>query len=68
MKLRPVITKLDKGNKATSKKNLTMKSCRQIVTSFPIYGQFTITIAFYLTKPENRTKKSLTHLSYYCFE
>ena len=26
-----------------------------------------ITITFYLTKIENRTKKSLTQLSYYCF-
>ena len=38
MRLGPV-TKLDKRNKTTSKK-LTMTSCRQIVMSFSIYGQF----------------------------
>ena len=35
MKPRPV-TKLNKGNKTMSKKNLTMTSCWKIVTSFPI--------------------------------
>ena len=35
MKPRPV-TKLDKGNKTMSKKNLTMTSCWKIVTSVPI--------------------------------
>ena len=30
------VTKLDKGNKTMSKKNLTMTSCWKIVTSFPI--------------------------------
>ena len=29
---------------------------------------FSLTAAFYLTKIENRTKKSLTQLSHYCFE
>ena len=29
---------------------------------------FSVTVTFCLTKPENRTKKSLTQLSYYCFE
>ena len=29
---------------------------------------FFFIIGFYLTKNENRTKKSLTQLSYYCFE
>ena len=29
---------------------------------------FSLTLTFYLTKTENRTKKSLTHLSHYCFE
>ena len=29
---------------------------------------FSLTVTFYLTKTENRTKKSLTHLSHYCFE
>ena len=29
---------------------------------------FSLLITFYLTKTENRTKKSLTQLSHYCFE
>ena len=29
---------------------------------------FSLIVTFYLTKTENRTKKSLTQLSYYCFE
>ena len=29
---------------------------------------FSLTVAFYFTKTENRTKKSLTQLSHYCFE
>ena len=29
---------------------------------------FSVIVTFCLTKPENRTKKSLTQLSYYCFE
>ena len=29
---------------------------------------FLKTITFYLTKPEHKTKKSLTQHSYYCFE
>ena len=82
MKLGPV-TKLGKRNKTMSKK-FTVKSCQQIVTlSFSFYGQFedlrkpdsgcvvcktNILINSYLTKTENRTKNSLTHLSYYCFE
>ena len=86
MKLGPV-TKLDKRNKITSK-NLTMTSCRKIVTSLSFFGflvnleqsggwipdkksaevMFSITVTFCLTKTENRTKKSLTQLSHYCFE
>ena len=75
MKLRPV-TKLDKRNKTTSKK-LTMTSFQQIVTSLPFFQfmaksvklAFTLIAIFYLTIPENRTKKSVkTQLSYYCLE
>ena len=80
MKLGPV-TKLDKRNMETSKK-LTMASCRQIVTSLSFLEQsgsripeawsvkftFSLTVTFYLTQNENRTKKSLTQLPYYCFE
>ena len=29
---------------------------------------FSLTVTFYLTKSENRTKKSLTELPHYCFE
>ena len=29
---------------------------------------YILIVTFYLTKPENRTKKSLTQLSYYWFE
>ena len=29
---------------------------------------FSLIVSFYLTKAENRTKKSLTQLSYYYFE
>ena len=29
---------------------------------------FSLTVTFYLATIENRTKKSLTHLSHYCFE
>ena len=30
--------------------------------------KFSLTIMFYFTKTESKTKKSLTQLSYYCFE
>ena len=55
-----------------------------VTVVFPIYSQFgairilaeawsvklkfSLTVIFYLTKPESRTNKSLTQLSYYCFE
>ena len=85
MKLGPV-TKLDKRNKTTSK-NLTLMSCRKIVTSLSFFGflanleqsggripdtesakvMFSVIVTFCLTKTENRTKKSLTQLSHYCF-
>ena len=29
---------------------------------------FSVTVTFFLTKTENRIKKSLTQLSHYCFE
>ena len=85
MKLGPV-PKLDKRNKP--QKNLTMTSCRKIVTSLSFFrffanleqfgGQipdtesakamFLVMVTFCLTETENRTKKSLTQLSHYCFE
>ena len=79
MKLGPA-TKLDKRNTATSKKfdDDVMSANCDVIVFFPIYCQFAViwkpnlhfslTITFYLTKTENRTKKSLTKLSYYCFE
>ena len=55
-----------------------------IIVIFSSYGQFEVTqkpdsgrmvcntfsliVTFYLAKTENRTKKSLTQLSYYCLE
>ena len=80
MKCGPVI-KLDKRNTATSK-NLTMVSCRQIVTSLSFFQfmanleqsrsckicKIYIFINLYLTKTENRIEESLKRLSYYCLE
>ena len=52
-------------------------SCREIMTSSS-GGQipetesakvvFSVIVTFFLTKTENKTKKSLTQLSHYCFE
>ena len=80
MKLGPV-TKLDKQNTTTSKKNLTITSCLanyDFILIFPIYGQFgaiqkpvagiSLITTLHLTKTRNRIKKSLKKLSYYCFE
>ena len=83
MKLGPV-TKLDKKNAATLKlmmtsylqivtslpffrfmANLEQFGCR-IPETWSVILVFSLT--FYLTKTVNRTKKSLTPLSYYCIE
>ena len=78
------VTKLNKRNTATSKiidDNVLSTICNVIVI-FLIYDQsgsrtadvwsvkltFSLTVAFYLRKTENRTKKPLTQLSYYCFD
>ena len=61
MKLGPV-AKLDK-----SKKNLTLTSCREIVTSLSFFrfmanlqpSTFSLTLTCHVTKTENRIKKSL---------
>ena len=83
MKLGPV-TKLDKKNKATSKKFDGMSANCDVIAIFPIYGQLGVIwkpdsehivcktyiplkVTFYLTKTGNRTNKSLTQLSHYCF-
>ena len=86
MKLGPV--PILKRETRQHQKNLTMMSCRQIVTSLSLFRfmanlqqsgsrisnawsvklTFSLMVTFYLTKRENRTKKSLPQLSYYCFE
>ena len=43
------------------------QSRKQIPNAWYIKLTFSLKIIFYLTKTENRTKKSLTQLSYYCF-
>ena len=86
MKLGP-ITKLDKGNKKTSKKSdddVISENCEVIaifgfLTNLEQSGDripdteaakiiFSVIVTFFLTKTENRTKKSLTQLSHYSFE
>ena len=86
MNLGPV-TKLDKREKATSKKfdddvmsencdiivisgflaNLEQSGCR-IPDTESAKAMFSVIVTFCLKKTENRTKKSLTQLSHYCFE
>ena len=79
MKLGPV-TKLDKRNKTTSKKiDIDVIVIFRIFGQFgavrrPDSGTESAKVmllvigTFCLTKTENRTKKSLTQLSHYCFE
>ena len=69
IKLGPV-TKLDTRNTTTSKK-LTITSCQKFVMSLSYFRfmanlHFHEIVNFYLTKTENRTKKSLTQLWSYC--
>ena len=40
----------------------------QISDAWSIKLTFSLIVTYYLTKTKNRTKKSLTQLSYYCFE
>ena len=69
------VTKLDKRNKATSKKfpffeftaSLEEFRCR-ISDIWSVKLIFSLIVTFYLTKTEKRTKKSLTQLSHHCFE
>ena len=69
MKLGPK-TNFQNANTATSKKEMTL--CRQIVKSLSFFGYMAnleqLTVTLYLTKIENKAKKSLTQLSYYYFE
>ena len=78
MKLGPA-TKTDKRNKITSKKFITSMSIFQFMANLEQSGSqipgakfvkliFSLRVAFYLTKSENITKKSLTQLPHYCFE
>ena len=86
IKLGP-ITKLDKGNRSTSKEfddDVTSANCGVVVffrfmdnlrpseslipDGWCIKLIFSLIVTFYLTEPENSTKKSLTQLLYYCFE
>ena len=68
------VTKFYKRNTSTSKKidyNI-MSANPDAIVFFPIYSKFAATRfslikPFYLTEPENRTKKSLTQLLNYCF-
>ena len=83
MKFGPA-TQFDRRNKAASTKldnNVILANC-DVIVIFLIYDQFGgsriqmqsekftfLLIAIcYLTKTENRTKTSLTQISYYCFE
>ena len=43
-------------------------SRNRILEVWSIKYKFLLKVTFHLTKSENRTKKSLTHFSYYCFE
>ena len=64
------VTKLDKGNKTRSKK-IDDDIMPKVQSSARIVCKkctFSLTVTFYLTKTENRSKKSLTQLSRYCFE
>ena len=44
------------------------QSGSQIPDALSVKLIFSLKVTFYLTKTENRTKKSLTQLSQYCFE
>ena len=79
-----LVTKLEKRNKTTSKKfddDFNVKSLPffQFTANLEQFGSripdaesvkfiFPLIVTFYLKKIENRTKKSLTQLSHYCFE
>ena len=75
MKLLPV-TKPNKRNKTMSKKfdvDVMSEICDvivifQILETEPAKVMFSVIVTFCLTKTDNRTKKSLTQLSRYCFE
>ena len=72
------VTKLDKKNKTTPKKidddfffqfmaNLELSGNR-IPDALLVKITFPLIVTFYLTKTENKTKKSLMQFSHYCFE
>ena len=83
MKLGPV-AKIDKRNKTTSKKfhvDVVSENC-DVIVIFRIFGQFggripdtesekvmfSVIVTFCLIKTQNRTKRSLTQFSHYCFQ
>ena len=84
MKLGPVTKLDKRNTRTSKKCDDYVRSANyDVIVVFWIYGQFGaipkpdsgfvvrktyIFITFYLTKTENRTEKSLTHLSNYCFE
>ena len=84
MKFRSVTKLDKKNKTASKKfENDVMSTNCDIIVTIPIYGQFGaiwkpdsgciacesyIFINSHLTKTENRTKKSPTQLSHYCFE
>ena len=84
MKLRPVTKLDNRNTEISEKfdDDVVLANCNVIIF-IPIYGQFpsiqkpdsgrmvyktSLTIIFYLTETEKRTKKSPTQLSYYSFE
>ena len=44
------------------------QSGNRIPDAYPVKLIFLLIVTFYLSKTENRIKKSLTQLSHYCFE
>ena len=44
------------------------QSGNQILNAQPVKLTFSLIVTFYLLKTENRTKKSLSQLSHYCFK
>ena len=66
------VTKLNKRNTATSKKKKkdddVMTANCDVIVFFCNLSPISSHNFIYLTKTENRTKKSLTQLSYYCLK
>ena len=83
MKLGPVKNKVKNKATSRKFDNYVISENCDVIAIFPIYGQFGaiwnpdsesivcicnfLSVTFNLIKTENRTKKSLTQLSNYCF-